>query len=363
LRAIHPQRAVHTHTMRLLFAPVSAPQGMGEYARAREIAAAMTRRWPDAQIHFVVSREASYAQDVPFPATLLPSSPTFHSKEVAQVMREFRPDVVIFDNAGRTSQLRAAHELGARIVFVSSRARQRRKAFRLRWMRLIDEHWIAYPEFIAGSLSAFERLKVALLKRPAIRYLDTILPEPQPQEAAATLARFGLDPNNYVLVVPGGGTAHPGASNAPQIMTEAAERLAARGHATLLIGANAPSRDGELPLLRHTPRVAMVELTALLRSARLVISNGGDTLLQAIACSRPCVAAAIAHDQALRIARCEAAGLVTGAKLDADELERAAVSLICDEHRRAEQLGNMARLPLTNGLGTAVASIEKLVAL
>jgi ADP-heptose:LPS heptosyltransferase len=349
--------------MRLLFAPVSAPQGMGEYARAREIAAAVTRRWPDAQIHFVVSREASYAKDVPFPATLLPSSPTFHSKEVAQVMREFRPDVVIFDNAGRTSQLRAAHELGARIVFVSSRARQRRKAFRLRWMRLIDEHWIAYPEFIAGSLSPFERLKVALLKRPAIRYLDTILPEPQPQEAAATLARFGLDPNNYVLVVPGGGTAHPGAPDAPQIMTEAAERLAARGHATLLIGANTPSRAGELPLLRHTPRVAMVELTALLRSARLVISNGGDTLLQAIACSRPCVAAAIAHDQALRIARCEAAGLVTGAKLDADELERAAVSLICDEHRTAEQLGNMARQPLTNGLGTAVASIEKLVAL
>jgi spore coat polysaccharide biosynthesis predicted glycosyltransferase SpsG len=348
--------------MRLLFAPVSAPMGMGEYARAREIAAAVARRWPQAQIHFLVSREAPYANAVPFPATLLPSSPTFHPKEVAQVMREFRPDVVIFDNAGRTSQLRAAHDLGARVVFVSSRARQRRKAFRLRWMRLIDEHWIAYPQFVAGALTGIERLKLRLLNRPAVRYLDTILPEPQPHEAAATLARFDLQPDSFVLVVPGGGTAHPGAANAPQVMTEAAERLAALGHATLLIGANAPSRAQSLPLLRHTARVSMSELTALLRNARLVICNGGDTLLQAIACSRPCVAAAIAHDQASRIARCEAAGLVTGARLDAGELERAALSLICDEHRRAAQLIQMARHPLTNGLGTAVESIERLVA-
>src|SRR5687767_11741061 len=83
LARLQPTALFIVKPMRLLFAPVSAPQGMGEYARAREIAAAVARRRPDAQIHFVVSREASYAKDVPFPATLLPSSPTFHSKEVA----------------------------------------------------------------------------------------------------------------------------------------------------------------------------------------------------------------------------------------------------------------------------------------
>ena len=68
-----------------------------------------------------------------------------------RVLENWRPQVVVFDNAGRTAQLRAAQRLGARIVFISARRRQRRKAFRLRWMRLLDEHWIAYPEFIAGS--------------------------------------------------------------------------------------------------------------------------------------------------------------------------------------------------------------------
>ena len=37
----------------------------------------------------------------------------------------------------------------------AARSRQRRKAFRWRWMRLLDEHWIAYPQLIAGDLSGW----------------------------------------------------------------------------------------------------------------------------------------------------------------------------------------------------------------
>src|SRR5690242_3187789 len=158
--------------MKLMFVPVSAPRGMGEYARSREIATAVLTRWPEAKIHFILSREASYARECPFPATLLPSSPTFHSREVGALIESYRPDVVVFDNAGRTAQLRSVVRAKGRVIFISSRARQRRRAFRLRWMRLIDEHWIAYPEFLAGPLSAFEKTKRRLIGRPRIRYVD-----------------------------------------------------------------------------------------------------------------------------------------------------------------------------------------------
>ena len=97
--------------------------------------------------------------------------------------------MVVFDNAGRTAQLRAAQRVGARVVYISSRPRQRSKAFRLRWMQLLDEHWIAYPQFIAGSLSALERLKLKLLRRPAVRYLDVILSHAAPARHAAILAQ------------------------------------------------------------------------------------------------------------------------------------------------------------------------------
>src|SRR5260370_590230 len=70
---------------------------------------------------------------------------------------------------------RAPRLLWARVVYISARRRQRNKAFRLRWMRLIDEHWIAYPKFIAGDLGLIERLKLKFMHRPAVRYLDVIL--------------------------------------------------------------------------------------------------------------------------------------------------------------------------------------------
>src|SRR3984893_16735390 len=175
---------------RLLFIPVSGPRGMGEYARATAIATAAAQRWPDVEIRFALSRRAAYAAETPFQATFLPSSPTFHSREVAALIREFRPTIVLFDHAGRTSQLRAAVENGARTVFISSRPKQRRRAFRLRWMRLLDEHWIAYPQFIAGAPDGLERLKLLLLGRPRVRFLDTVLPQPDLELARSVMERF-----------------------------------------------------------------------------------------------------------------------------------------------------------------------------
>jgi ADP-heptose:LPS heptosyltransferase len=347
---------------RLLFIPVSAPQGTGEYARAREIATAVAQRLPQAEIRFVLNKSAPYAGSVPFQTIWLPSSPTFHPQEVARFIHEFRPTLVIFDNAGRSAQLRAARAVGARVVFVSSRTRQRHKAFRLRWMRLIDEHWIAYPEFVAGSLSLTERLKLKMIKRPVVRFMDTVMPEIGPQESEAVLSRFGLKREGYALVVPGGGTGHPGAEDGPAIMAEAAVRLAAvQGLQVILVGGEASSRLS-LAKVSHEPRLPMRELAALIRHARIVVTNGGDTLLQTLAFARPCVAAAIAGDQARRIKRCAAAGLVVGSTLDARQLERTALSLLKDEGRRSSQQAKLSRLRITNGINTAVDAIFELAA-
>src|ERR1700735_5521245 len=158
---------------------------------------AVSQQWQGCAIRFVLSREAPYAADPPFPTTLLPSSPTFHSAAVIELIEKWRPDVVIFDNAGRTAQLRAARRSGARVVYISARRRQRRKAFRWHWMRLIDEHWIAYPEFIAGSLGLLERFKLGLAGRPVVRYLDVILSRALPGQREAILSRAGCDAGTF----------------------------------------------------------------------------------------------------------------------------------------------------------------------
>jgi len=335
---------------------------MGEYARALALATAASQRWPQLEIHFVVSRQAPYAADTPFPMTLLPASPTFHTREMADVIRTFRPTLVVFDNAGRTAQLRAAMRVGARIVYVSSRARQRRRAFRLRWMSVLDEHWIAYPEFIAGRLTPLERLKVALLRRPVVRYLDAVMPARDAVLAREMMSRFDVTFGDYVLVVPGGGTDHPGAENAPQIIAEAARRIAERGVPTVLVGVT-PSGQLDKPpphALHVAPRLPMAQLAELMRGARLVVSNGGDTLLQAIAAARPCIAVPIAGDQAHRIACCDRRGLAVASRLDSQAMSQAALSLLDDSARHASLVARLGKSTLGNGLDTALASIARL---
>ena len=332
---------------------------MGEFARSAAIASAVLERWPAASVHFVLSRQAPYAARAPFPVTLLPSSATFHSAAVIDLMRNWRPDVVVFDNAGRSRQIEAAHRLGARIVFISSRRRQRRRAFRLRWMRLIDEHWIAYPKLIAGDLGLLERVKLKLLGRPRIRYLDVILArrrrdatQPVPAARAATGA-------GEVVVIPGGGTGHPGAEDAAREFLSAARSLAAAGFATTFVG---PAEEGIASAANFTQVSALpqADLAELMERARLIVANGGSTMLQAIACGAACVAAPIAGDQPERIRRCVAAGVAVQAAPIAADIQAKAEALLNDEAARGALVRRAAGLGLANGLEVALAALEQL---
>jgi spore coat polysaccharide biosynthesis predicted glycosyltransferase SpsG len=356
---------------RILFVPVSGAFGMGEYARSLAIARAVRRQWPEASIHFILSRQAPYAAAAPYPATLLDSSPTFHTAAVGEAIEKFKPHIVIFDNAGRTAQLHAASRAGARIIFISSRSRQRRKAFRWRWMRLIDEHWIAYPQFIAGSLGYFERFKLRWLRRPVVRYLDVILSRAGPSEDSI-MAREGLTPEGYVLVVPGGGTGHPGAADATATFLAAANNLADTS-VTVFVGPTAtadaaapPGRQSRHALspsgrLRCFNALPQAELVGLMSGARLVIANGGSTLLQAIACGRACIASPIAQDQYQRIQRCVDAGVAIAAKLDAPSMVRVAGELLRDESARTSLARRASALQLADGVDVAMDALTRLM--
>jgi len=354
---------------RLLFVPVSGAFGMGEYARSLAIAQGAAERWPRASIQFILSRAAPYAAQSPFPAALLASSPTFNSAAVIQIINDWRPDLVIFDNAGRTAQLRAAQRIGARVIYISARRRQRNKAFRVSWMRLIDEHWIAYPEFIAGELRLMERFKRYLLGRPAVRYLDVILT--RTRESPAFRPGIAAD---YVLMVPGGGTGHPGAGDAVEVFLQAARGLAALGVDTVLVGRvgtpsavteAAPGGSGGIgagsraQLLGSLPQA---ELAELMRGARLVIANGGSTLLQSIACGRACVGVPIAGDQGERIGRCVDAGVAVAAPLAVDAMVKIAADLWRDGTRIEALAGRAVSLGLADGVDVALRAMAALLA-
>jgi spore coat polysaccharide biosynthesis predicted glycosyltransferase SpsG len=94
-----------------------------------------------------------------------------------------------------------------------------------------------------------------------------------------------------------------------------------------------------------------------MRHARLLVVNGGSTLLQGIACGAACIAVPIARDQRRRIRRCVAAGAAAEAALSAPQIAARAQALLRDESSRAALARRAAGLGLADGLEVALSAL------
>ena len=106
------------------------------------------------------------------------------------------------------------------------------------------------------------------------------------------------------------------------------------------------------------PVTALVEL---MRHARLAIVNGGYTMLQALACDRPCIAVPIAGDQPKRIDACVREGIVVRAEPDPAALERVVLDLLDDNVRLESMRVARARIGLVDGARVAIDALERLL--
>jgi UDP:flavonoid glycosyltransferase YjiC (YdhE family) len=190
--------------------------------------------------------------------------------------------------------------------------------------------------------------------KPTVRYLDVIMARP-PVEHESILPRAALKPGGFVLVVPGGGTGHPGAQDAAGQFLSAANVLA-QGDTVVYVGPPGAAS----PRLRSFNTLPQADLADLMRGAKLVVTNGGSTLLQAIACGCACIAVPIAKDQPQRIARCVRAGVAVTAELSADGIVRAAGKLMRDESARAALAQRASALRLANGVEIALNALVHL---
>ena len=102
---------------KVLFIPVSSPQGIGEYMRSLVIAQALQAEYPQLDIQFVLNKHAPTAAGCPFPTHLLNNSATKEKAAVNRILEQFKPDLVIFDCSGRASQAQMAKRLGAKVIF------------------------------------------------------------------------------------------------------------------------------------------------------------------------------------------------------------------------------------------------------
>jgi glycosyltransferase involved in cell wall biosynthesis len=346
---------------RYLFAPVSGPGGAGELMRCLIIARELARAEPSADIRFLVSRAAVFRDAVDFPIIDCDASPTKSTPQVLAAIESFRPHAMVFDNAGRTVQLRAAKRAGARLVFSSRAPKLRWKAFRLKWMRLLDEHWIVFPTFVTGGLTWLERRKLALFPRYTVRRLDTLFPPADPQVRRDWLARHGFEPGGYVVFVPGGRSEGQRIAEPAEHFIDAARRFcAATGYPSVVLTGRKVVGEEAGGNPRLLPRVAPEEVQYLLAEATMVVSNGGTTLVHTLAHGRPLVAVPLAGDQARRIRRAVRLGIAASAPPEAEKIAAEAAALLADPARREGMPRHITELGIANGVGEAVEALRAL---
>jgi spore coat polysaccharide biosynthesis predicted glycosyltransferase SpsG len=349
---------------RVLFVPVSGPHGSGELMRCLIIARELQRAEPTIGIHFLLNRNAVFREAVEFTVHDCDDSPTRSTPQVLAAIRAVQPAVVVFDNAGRTVQLRAAKAAGARLVFSSRSPRLRWKAFRVTWLRLLDEHWIVFPKFVTGGLSLVERLKLRFSPSYVVRHLDTLFTPSDPVARMAWLQELGLEPGGFAVFMPGGRGDEHGANVDPAELFMAAAREYAQQSglpAVVLTGRSAQDLPPALPgTLRLLPRVRPDEVQHLLASAALVVSNGGSTLIHALAHRQAVISVPLADDQARRIKRASRQGVVIPAPLDAGKIAATALALIRDPRLAQQMRDRIVTLGLVNGVDVAVAALRRL---
>jgi hypothetical protein len=346
---------------RVLFSPVSGPGGAGELMRCLIIARELAKAEPAADIRFLVSRSAVFRESVNFPIIDCDASPTNSTPQVLAAIESFRPHVMVFDNSGRTAQLRAAKRAGARLVFSSRAPKLRWKAFRIKWMRLLDEHWIVFPTFVTGGSKWLERLKLRFFPDYRVRQFDTLFTPSDPAARHAWLAQHGLEPGRYVVVVPGGrGEASRVAEPAELFMAAARALVAATGQRTVVLTGRKSAPASDDPRLTFLPRIEPGEVQHLLADALLVVSNGGTTLVHSLAHRRPIVSIPLAGDQDRRIRRAVRLQIAETAARTPEAIAEAAAVLLRDPARREAMTRRIDELGITNGVGEAVAALRLL---
>ncbi len=347
---------------RFLFIPVSSPEGIGEYMRSIIIANRVLTQWPDANIQFILSEQAPYTVNCPFPTLITPSSPTKHIKLVNKFIKEFNADIVIFDASGRKAQLRQAKKSGAKVVFISQHQKKRSRGLKLGRLSVTDCHWVVQPSFIMPDISRWEKAKLKWYNKPSPVCTGPIFTPVNKHQQQTLLAKLGIENTDFILFNAGSGGHMVEGHLAADIYAETAKSISEKNQVTcvMLYGSNYPHEVQSSGNVIAIKQLDNSDFINLIDAANAVVISGGDTLLQTIVLQKPCLTTPVSKDQPSRIKICVENNLVLSCSTAAADMEKAAVELL-DSHNQRKLLDNLKQSKQTNGLDVAMCDIKKLI--
>lgn len=345
-----------------LFIPVSSPEGIGEYMRSLIIAKQLTKNWPEASINFILSQQAPYVADCPFPVLLTPSSPTKHVKLVNSFIKKLLPNIVIFDASGRNSQFQQAKKLGAKVVFISQHHKKRTRGLRLKRIPLIDCHWVAQPEFLLPDLSQWENLKLTWFNKRPPKYTGCIFSPVNKQKQQKLLTKLNIENTDFIIFNAGSGGHKIANTLAADIYAEAAEHISKSQNVTcvMLYGSNYPYNVASTGNVVAIKQLDNSDFINLIDAAQAVVISGGDTLLQTIALQKPCLTTPVSKDQPNRINHCVSKNLVLTCPTTTNDMIKSIETLL-KKSTQQQLINNLKQSKQSNGLDIVMHDFTSLV--
>lgn len=350
----------------LLFIPGGGRTGLGESVRTLALAHGARERWPEARIGFITDDQHVRLDGDTFERHTVTGTVSRSVEAVNRLLRELKPDLVVFDGRGRGAQISCAFRAGARTVYIAAAEATRRRAFRWSRLRRLDQLWIR-RDFVDpwSDLTLGERARLRVARGPEVHHVQAIHAPPDAGRLAALRDRIGLGGDSYLLFAAGGGGwEHEGRPASDLFAAAAREVKDASGRSCVVV--LGPLYTGRLSAVEGVTVVSSLsppEMIDLVGGAEIVVSGGGGLMGQALGSGRICVAAAVGgSDQPGRIQRGAEAGLVVASPLAADAIAERVLDLLRDAPRREELAKRIDHYGLGNGLPEALDLLQGLLA-
>lgn len=348
----------------VIFIPVSSPSGSGEYERSLIIAKFILQQWPQTKIHFILNKNARYINDCPFDSHLCQDSPTKDTARVNSIIQELQPDLVIFDGSGRAKQFKKAKEVGAKVVFLSQRAKKRRRGLKLNRLFHIDLHWVVQPDFCIKKLSLFQRSKLKFFNKPHPNNIGSVFIPPSISNQHYILTQLNLVSEDYFIFTSGSGGTFVGDELAADIYYQAACKFYQKTKIKCLVvfGSSYPKAiDSKCDGVVCLKSINNEYFIPLIQSALGCVVAAGDTLLQCIALKKVCIASALSTDQKDRLRLCVAKNLVLAAEVTSDSICEQALLLVDNNEERLNLIKSMEKETYINALNIISLDLQSLV--
>jgi len=345
----------------VLFIPVSSPSGIGEYMRSMIIAKALTVRWPNVKIHFILNDQVAYLNECHYTVHTCKGSPTKDVVRVNDIIDSVNPDLVIFDASGRAKQFKQAKAVGAKVAFISQHNKKRSRGLKLNRLLNIDIHWVVQPDYCIKEVSYWQRAKLTFFNKNSPKNIGPVFDLSHKKDQLMFLEEHHLIKDDFFIFNAGSGGHKVENKLAIDIYYQAAQifQTETKLKCVVIFGSNYPKEIPKNKDIICLKSINNKDFVTLLSNAKGCVISAGDTLLQCIALHKASVAASISPDQPLRLMQCQHENLVLTAEPNCNSLVHQAL-LLTDKGHCETLINSMQNKAPVKALETIIDDISLL---